>query len=353
MRVRPLAASSVDTVLQDYRPRILRRYLWITTALHLAGFVLPPMVGLPIRPETVAARTAGILLGVIALVVLHRGGRRPGRRAYQVSTAAALFATPIVMSGLILAVAQLVCAIAATFLAMYFVVFYPKLQARLLVGCLTGLMAVGVVLAPTAFTLAPVDVDTATVKAAVLVVVVTCVVGAAEMFGSLTRTLIESASTDALTALLNRAGFELAFRDALESAGTEQASVTLALVDVDQFKSTNDHYGHAAGDAVLVELANYLAAHLPRGALLARVGGDEFVSCMVGEHHAELPEVMVRLARQSPTPFSFGVASCTGESDPLTALYRRADRELYTAKQRHHPPEPPADEPSLRTGWNA
>ncbi|MFF2027777.1 GGDEF domain-containing protein, partial [Streptomyces sp. NPDC058171] len=179
------------------------------------------------------------------------------------------------------------------------------------------------------------------------------VIGAAEMFGSLTRTLIESASTDALTALLNRAGFELAFRDALASAGTEQASVTLALIDVDQFKSTNDHYGHAAGDAVLVDLANYLAAHLPRGALLARVGGDEFVSCMVGEHHAELPEVMVRLARQSPTSFSFGVASCTGESDPLTALYRRADRELYTAKQRHHPPEPPADEPSLRTGWNA
>ncbi|RZK83593.1 MAG: GGDEF domain-containing protein, partial [Rhodococcus sp. (in: high G+C Gram-positive bacteria)] len=50
------------------------------------------------------------------------------------------------------------------------------------------------------------------------------------------------------------------------------------------------------------------------------------------------------------TPFSFGAASCTGEADPLTALYRTADRELYTAKQRQHPPDPPADEPTLRTG---
>ncbi|ELB89702.1 GGDEF domain-containing protein [Rhodococcus wratislaviensis IFP 2016] len=348
--MRPLAASSVDTVLQDYQPRILRRYLWITTALHLAGFVLPPMVGLPIRPETVAARTAGILLGVFALVVLYRGGRRPSRRAYQVCTAAALLATPIVMSGLVLAVAQLLCAIAAMFLAMYFVVFYPKRQSRLLVGCLTGLMVVGVVVAPTAFTLVPVEVDTVTVKAAVLVVAVTCVVGAAEMFGSLTRTLIESASTDGLTALLNRAGFELAFRHAVEGAGTGQVSVTLVLIDVDQFKSTNDHYGHAAGDAVLVDLANYLAEHMPRGALLARVGGDEFVTCVVGEHHAELPGVMAQLARQCPTPFSLGAASCTGEADPLTALYRTADRELYTAKQRQHPPEPPGDEPTLRTG---
>ncbi|MFC0454812.1 GGDEF domain-containing protein [Rhodococcus jostii] len=350
--MRPLAASSVDTVLQDYQPRILRRYLWITTALHVAGFVLPPMVGLPIRPETVAARTAGVLLGLFALVVLYRGGRRPSRRSYRICTAATLLATPIVMSGLVLAVAQLLCAIAAMFLAMYFVVFYPKLQSRLLVGCLTALMVVAVAVAPSALTLVPVDVNAVTVKAAVLVVGVACVLGAAEMFGSLTRTLIESASTDALTALLNRAGFELAFRHALESAGTGRVSVALALIDVDQFKSTNDHYGHAAGDAVLVDLANYLSASMPRGALLARVGGDEFVCCVVGEHHAELPAVIARLARQCPTPFSFGTASSTGEPDPLTTLYRHADRALYVAKQRQRPPEPPADDPWLRTGWN-
>ncbi|MFC9557127.1 diguanylate cyclase domain-containing protein [Rhodococcus sp. NPDC056960] len=351
--MRPLASSSVDTVLQDYQPRILRRYLWITSAVHVAGFVLPPMVGLSIRPETAAARSAGVLLGLFALVVLYRAGRRPSRRAYQVSTAAALLATPVVMSGLVLAVAQLLCAIAAMFLAMYFVVFYPKIQARLLVGALTALMVVGVAVAPTAFTLVPVEVNTVTVKAAVLVVGVACVLGAAEMFGSLTRTLIESASTDALTALLNRAGFELAFRHALEGAGSGPISVTLALIDVDQFKSTNDQFGHAAGDAVLVDLAHYLSASMPRGGLLARVGGDEFVACVVGEHHAELPTVVARLARRSPTPFSFGTASCTGDPDPLTTLYRRADRALYAAKQRHRPPEPPADDPWLRTRWNA
>ena len=86
----------------------------------------------------------------------------------------------------------------------------------------------------------------------------------------------ELARTDPLTGLGNRRFFaDLA---AIEISRTRRyhRSLTLAYIDVDRFKSVNDKLGHAAGDALLVKVAEVLGKHLRTSDLMARVGGDEF-----------------------------------------------------------------------------
>ncbi|MFF0256887.1 GGDEF domain-containing protein [Micromonospora zamorensis] len=101
-------------------------------------------------------------------------------------------------------------------------------------------------------------------------------VWAAQVARSQRTRLIEAhrgATTDPLTGLANRAGLTAAL-DELDGE-----SYDLVLVDLDRFKLVNDTYGHAAGDALLVEIARRLREPLDGidGAVVARIGGDEFV----------------------------------------------------------------------------
>lgn len=85
-----------------------------------------------------------------------------------------------------------------------------------------------------------------------------------------------SASHDTLTRLPNRASFEHQLKRLLSSACEQQQQHVLAFIDLDRFKAVNDSAGHAAGDALLYELAD-LMIHLVRSDdFLARLGGDEF-----------------------------------------------------------------------------
>lgn len=155
--------------------------------------------------------------------------------------------------------------------------------------------------------------------------------------------LAELAERDALTGLLNRRGFiarcEQAFSD------QRAAPFGLLLIDVDLFKSVNDRFGHETGDAVLVNLATQLRAleqhHL---CLAGRLGGEEFVVGISGmPSSALLPfaehvrDVLGRcdhgeLSRHRTVTVSIGVAEGMG-SGPFRALYGKADRALYEAKQ--------------------
>ncbi|MFZ4756975.1 MAG: putative bifunctional diguanylate cyclase/phosphodiesterase, partial [Burkholderiaceae bacterium] len=84
---------------------------------------------------------------------------------------------------------------------------------------------------------------------------------------------------DVLTERLNRRGLERRL-DVLLAAGDTPAAVVY--VDLDRFKAINDVFGHATGDAVVVEVAQRLDAVLPDNAALARIGGDEFVAVLPG-----------------------------------------------------------------------
>ena len=141
---------------------------------------------------------------------------------------------------------------------------------------------------------------------------------------------------DSLTELLNRRGLDERFEETVAKAHRNGTALALAVVDVDHFKEVNDSGGHAAGDALLVTLADVLtkslADHGPVGAVLARHGGDEFALLLPGCDQEAAAAVAESLRRAAlPTGLSVGVARLRARED-AGSLMRRADAALYDAK---------------------
>ncbi len=119
--------------------------------------------------------------------------------------------------------------------------------------------------------------------------------------------------------------------------------LSLAVVDLDRFKTVNDTYGHRTGDKVLASVAELMQARLRSGDFLARFGGEEFVVLLPATPLAGARDVAEALRREVeqcrfhykgtrvPVTLSIGVACCAGEDTTGTAL-ARADRALYLAK---------------------
>lgn len=152
---------------------------------------------------------------------------------------------------------------------------------------------------------------------------------------------------DHLTGLYNRRHFLARLREEIERSRRDRQPLSLALIDADRFKSINDRYGHATGDAVLVRLAQVLASALRPYDLVARYGGEEFVVLLQGAELAEAQAAAERFrSALASTPFpgegafsdgitvtaSIGV-TCLGDAeDGPDSLLARADRAMYAAK---------------------
>lgn len=154
------------------------------------------------------------------------------------------------------------------------------------------------------------------------------------------------ARMDALSGVLNRAGFMERFDNALARARDQDAMLALLYLDIDQFKRINDQHGHAAGDALIHAFAQRLARQVRSSDLVARLGGDEFAVVIEGLPDARRIDVVAAsLVQAFGQPFvlgdgvcvtvgvSIGIALCRGA--PLTAerMLARADAELYSAKR--------------------
>jgi diguanylate cyclase (GGDEF)-like protein len=149
------------------------------------------------------------------------------------------------------------------------------------------------------------------------------------------------AETDALTGVANRRrGMAEADRGVL-SAARDGAPFALVLFDIDHFKSVNDRYGHPAGDAVLIRVAEIAKATLRDGDLIARIGGEEFL-CALPEADLSVARscadrLRLAIARQSaaagvpPVTISVGYAGWR-KGDSALSLFARADAALYEAK---------------------
>ena len=153
--------------------------------------------------------------------------------------------------------------------------------------------------------------------------------------------LSAQALTDDLTGLLNRRGFE----DALVRAERDQINrpVGVMMIDLDNFKPVNDRYGHAVGDALLVNAAARMKAALRCFDEVARLGGDEFGALLIDADFAVIEALASRVSAILNEPYvidactiavsaSVGAACRRGSNPSLRELLVRADRLMYRVK---------------------
>ena len=153
-----------------------------------------------------------------------------------------------------------------------------------------------------------------------------------------------AARTDALTGCLNHAAMQDALRRELERCRRTGHQLSLALVDLDNFKQVNDQQGHLAGDEVLRIVGRALSHGVRAYDLVARYGGDEFAVVAVGACEGDAAEVVARAIAaverglgEADLPgggvgATAGVAEWDGK-ESQTSMIERADRALLYAKQ--------------------
>jgi diguanylate cyclase (GGDEF)-like protein len=158
--------------------------------------------------------------------------------------------------------------------------------------------------------------------------------------------LHQSAEVDSLTKVYNIAFFRRAASRRIEQAKKYGLPLTLAMLDIDDFKQYNDRFGHEAGNTALRAIAQNLKEIARFDDLLARYGGEEFVTLMLSKpKSAEVAAERIRagietrcapdqsgLFRQ-PITVSIGLASFSPALGTLEELIEEADKALYCAKK--------------------
>lgn len=153
--------------------------------------------------------------------------------------------------------------------------------------------------------------------------------------------LASQALTDALTGLPNQRAFQE--RLAVEVARSKRYGrpVSLAILDLDNFKQLNDKHGHPTGDAVLIEVGRRLGDAIRRDELIARIGGEEFAWILPEADMTTATDAIERARRAisaTPMPQGIAISLSAGVCDLATAdgssedLIRMADSALYWAK---------------------
>ncbi len=149
------------------------------------------------------------------------------------------------------------------------------------------------------------------------------------------------AREDPLTQLPNRREFHERGRQALAQAQREGSPISAVFLDIDRFKEVNDEMGHAAGDALLVCVAEVLRERLRASDIAARLGGDEFALLLPGMGGTSakffIEELQQRLlkamaAQHWPATFSIGVASAERAPSDFNSLLAEADSLMYEVK---------------------
>jgi diguanylate cyclase (GGDEF)-like protein len=179
--------------------------------------------------------------------------------------------------------------------------------------------------------------------------------------------LQQIAKQDSMTGALTRRGFFAEVEKEFQRAGRYDRPSALVVIDVDHFKAINDRYGHPAGDAVLVSIANACMATMRRSDMFGRLGGEEFGLLLpeTDSEEARLAAERIRELVESTivqvggtevrATVSLGVAPRPAAGETVASWFSEADIALYEAKRfgrnrvavgKPRRPQPPAQPPA-------
>jgi len=161
--------------------------------------------------------------------------------------------------------------------------------------------------------------------------------------GKITRSFHESMHVDTLTQLNNRDFFYANIAAQMEKMEKEKSNISLLIIDLDNFKTINDTYGHMAGDEILKQFSNVIKNNIRDTDIATRWGGDEFVITLHGVDTKEAFHIADRIRREIDNyDFSFnnifikvtasiGISSIEDKID-INSFVELADKALYKAK---------------------
>ena len=152
----------------------------------------------------------------------------------------------------------------------------------------------------------------------------------------------ELAMIDPLTGIYNRHYFNEVLKREQKRVKRDYYSICILMMDIDDLKKINDHYGHLAGDKVLCDIVNILKDSIRESDVLARYGGDEFIILMPNAKTNEGKKLADRISQMimdrnknilSTDPIlGLSIGVYASGSDDLSMIIREADRELYLTK---------------------
>jgi diguanylate cyclase (GGDEF)-like protein len=150
------------------------------------------------------------------------------------------------------------------------------------------------------------------------------------------------ARTDYLTGVPNRRHFFELAQTELDRSQRYEHPITVAYIDLDNFKSVNDQWGHRTGDKLLCAVVDRARSQLRSTDIIARLGGDEFVILLPETDQAAakiaIPKIQNTLTDEMrlngwPVTFSIGVLTCLETQIPMDDLIKKTDSLMYSVKK--------------------
>ncbi|NRD73179.1 GGDEF domain-containing protein [Shewanella sp. VB17] len=153
------------------------------------------------------------------------------------------------------------------------------------------------------------------------------------------KEISQQAMYDSLTKLGNRHYYAQSLQKAIANSTRHESSLSMIILDLDNFKTLNDSHGHLLGDKILVEFGQLLTIAMRDTDQAFRIGGDEFVIIVRGDANAAsiLCERILSLMSSNQLFNQYQATSSLGvsqwqQNETATIVYERADKALYQAK---------------------
>jgi diguanylate cyclase (GGDEF)-like protein len=152
----------------------------------------------------------------------------------------------------------------------------------------------------------------------------------------------ELGRVDSMTGVFNYRYFSILLQMEIDRARRNKHPITVAYIDLDNFKTINDRFGHSTGDLVLRSVADHIKKNLRSTDIFARLGGDEF-GILLPEANQESAEIVLKRIQSSllqemcqhgwPVTFSIGVISCLEAPSSVDEIINHADDLMYSVKK--------------------